>query len=121
MARPKKGTKAGEIATIKWRETMFKKYGGENGLHKKMSEVGAKGGSRSTPTGGFGADHERARIAGAKGGSISKRDEARTWYENNKDEIESMRQDGFTIKQIGSILGCSQQKIYYVLNRYGEQ
>ena len=84
------------------------------------SRIGARGG-RNGHTGGFASDHERARIAGAKGGSISKRNEAKNWYENNKDEIESMRQDGFTIKQIGSILGCSQQKIYYVLNRYGEQ
>ena len=120
MARPKKGTKEGNLASAKWRKTMVEKYG-EDGFRKKMQENGKKGGSRSTPTGGFGADHERARIAGAKGGSISKRNEAKNWYENNKDEIESMRQDGFTIKQIGSILGCSQQKIYYVLNRYGEQ
>lgn len=83
------------------------------------SRIGKKGGSRSTPTGGFGADHERARIAGAKGGSISRRDEAKKWYEKNKHEIEYMRQDGFTIKEIGSALGCSQQKIYYVLNKYG--
>lgn len=83
------------------------------------ARIGAKGGSRSTPTGGFGADHERARIAGAKGGSISKRDEAKTWYEKNKHEIEYMIQDGFTIKEIGSALGCSQQRIYYVLNKYG--
>lgn len=85
------------------------------------ARIGAKGGSRSTPTGGFGADHERARIAGAKGGSISRRDEAKTWYEKNKHEIEYMRQDGFTIREIGSVLGCSQQKIYYVLNKYGRK
>lgn len=118
MARPKKGTKEGKLASDKWRKTMIEKYG-EDGFRKKMHEMGAKGGSRSTPTGGFGADHERARIAGAKGGSISKRDEAKTWYEKNKHEIEYMRQDGFTIKEIGSALGCSQQKIYYVLNKYG--
>lgn len=83
------------------------------------ARIGAKGGSRSTPTGGFGADHERARIAGAKGGRISKRNEAKNWYEKNKHEIEYMKQDGFTIKEIGAALGCSQQKIYYVLNKYG--
>lgn len=85
------------------------------------ARIGAKGGSRSTPTGGFGADHERARIAGAKGGSISRRDEAKTWYEKNKHEIEYMRQDGFTMKEICSALGCSQQRIYYVLNKYGRK
>ena len=44
--------------------------------------IGKKGGSVSTPTGGFGSDkvgpdgltgHERAKIAGAKGGRMSKR------------------------------------------------
>lgn len=35
--------------------------------------IGRKGGSRSTPTGGFGADPDRARRAGAKGGRISRR------------------------------------------------
>lgn len=120
MSRPKKGTKAGEIATSKWRETMFKNHGGKEGLHKMMSKVGAIGG-KNGHTGGFASDHERARIAGAKGGSISKRDEAKTWYEKNKHEIEYMRQDGFTIREIGSVLGCSQQKIYYVLNKYGRK
>lgn len=36
-------------------------------------KLGKRGGSVSTPFGGFGADHERARIAGAKGGSIPRR------------------------------------------------
>ena len=84
------------------------------------ARIGARGG-RNGHTGGFAANRELAKIAGGKGGSISKRDEAKTWYEKNKHEIESMRKDGFTIKEIGSALGCSQQKIYYVLNKYGEQ
>lgn len=76
MSRPKKGTKAGEIATNKWRETMIKKYGGENGLHQKMSEVGAKGGRNGCGPdykGGFAANRELAKIAGRKGGRISRR------------------------------------------------
>lgn len=48
------------------------------------SEIGTKGGSRQTPTGGFGHPllcdcdfeeelHKRARCAGVKGGKISRR------------------------------------------------
>lgn len=82
------------------------------------ARIGAKGG-RNGNTGGFAANPALAKIAGAKGGSISRRDEAKTWYEKNKHEIEYMVQDGFTTKEIGSALGCSQQKIYYVLKKYG--
>ena len=118
MSRPKSGTKEGKIASEKWKHTMLKKYG-KDGLRRRMQEIGAKGG-RNGHTGGFAADRELARVAGAKGGRISKRDGAKNWYEKNKHEIEYMRQDGFTIKEICSALGCSQQKMYYVLSKYGE-
>lgn len=36
-------------------------------------QLGRKGGSVSTPHGGFGASHERAVAAGRKGGKISRR------------------------------------------------
>ena len=94
------------------------------------ARIGKKGGSRSTPTGGFGCPNvsadcltgrERARIAGAKGGSISKRDEAKTWYEKNKHKIEYMRQDGFTIKEISKELNVGLSKLYYVMAKYGEK
>ena len=93
------------------------------------ARIGAKGG-RNGHTGGFGCPNvgvdcltgrERASIVGAKGGRISKRDEAKTWYGKNKHKIEYMRQDGFTIKEIGSVLGCSQQKLYYVIEKYGDK
>ena len=69
--RGKKGTKSGDIASEKWRDTMKKKHG-EN-WREIMREQGRKGGSVSTPTGGFGYSHERAVEAGRKAGKISKR------------------------------------------------
>ena len=74
--RGKKGTKSGDIALEKWRDTMKKKHG-EN-WREIMREQGRKGGSVSTPTGGFGAvdkhgRHTAAQIAGAKGGKKSRR------------------------------------------------
>ena len=55
------------------RQTMIKKYGSEEAWKAVMRENGRKGGSVSTPTGGFAANPELARIAGAKGGRISRR------------------------------------------------
>lgn len=88
MARPKKGTKGAEEATLKWKETMIKKYGGENGLHEKMMEIGAVGGRRGH-TGGFASNPELAKVAGAKGGRASKRGLAvdRSRWEEYKDTI----------------------------------
>lgn len=84
MARPRAGTKEGNLATERWRQTMLKKYGAD-GMHKKMQEIGQRGGRNGRGenyTGGFasmtiGKDgltgYERAAIAGAKGGRISRR------------------------------------------------
>lgn len=84
MARPRSGTKEGAAASEKWRQTMIRKYGVE-GAHKKMQEMGAKGGRNGKGPGykgGFASNEvgedgltgrERAKIAGAKGGAISRR------------------------------------------------
>lgn len=71
MVRPKSGTKEGEAASEKWRQTMWKKYG-VDGAHRKMQEIGAKGG-RNGHDGGFKSNPALAVVAGAKGGSISRR------------------------------------------------
>ena len=55
------------------RKTMIEKYGSEEAWKAVMRENGRKGGSVSTPTGGFAADKERARWAGAKAGKYSRR------------------------------------------------
>lgn len=118
MSRPKKGTKSGELASKKWRETMLKKYGGKQGLYKAMSKIGAQGG-RNGHTGGFAYNPELARIAGAKGGSISKRNDAISWYENNKDKIDALTKEGCDNKTIANALGVKLSKIYYVKKNYG--
>ena len=38
MARPKAGTKEGDAASERWRQTMINKYG-VDGVHKKMMEA----------------------------------------------------------------------------------
>lgn len=81
MSRPKKGTRGDELATAKWRKTMQEKYGGQEGLHQKMQEIGAIGGQNGH-TGGFKTNlrdkngltgFERARIYGRIGGMKSRR------------------------------------------------
>lgn len=81
MARPKKGDQGCEDANSRWRKTMYEKYGGKEGVRKRMSEMGRIGGKRSR-NGGFASDvvgadglsgRERARLAGAKGGRVSRR------------------------------------------------
>lgn len=94
MARPKAGTKEGDAASEKWRQTMINKYG-VDGVHKKMQEIGAKGGSNGKGPGykgGFASDEvgedglngrQRAKLAGAVGGKRSRRGPA-------KDDIEKV-------------------------------
>lgn len=72
MSRPKKTEPGHERACHRWRRTMEERYGGKEGLHRKMQEMGAIGG-RAGCTGGFYGDPERAAIAGARGGNRSRR------------------------------------------------
>lgn len=53
---------------IKARDTNIERHGPD--FYKK---IGTKGGSVSTPTGGFAADRKRASEAGRKGGLKSRR------------------------------------------------
>ena len=84
MARPKRGTAAGDLATERWRNTMIKKYG-KKGFQEMIRENGAKGGRAGT-TGGFYGNYAMAQLAGAKGGRRS----IRGWklcgkmYKNNQ-------------------------------------
>lgn len=94
MARPKAGTKEGDAASEKWRQTMINKYG-VDGVHKKMQEIGSKGGANGKGPGykgGFASDEvgedglngrQRAKLAGAVGGKRSRRGPA-------KDDIEKV-------------------------------
>lgn len=89
MSRPRIGNRGYKESIKKWRATMLERYGGVDGLHKKMQACGAKGGKSGRGpdyTGGFASSkigedgltgYERARIAGAKGGHISRRGPAK--------------------------------------------
>lgn len=69
--RGKKGTKSGDMASERWRDTMKEKHG-EN-WREIMREQGKKGGKASS-NGGFYANRELAKTAGGKGGQRSSRD-----------------------------------------------
>lgn len=61
MSRPKKGQKGCEEASARWRKTMEAKFGGPEGVHKKMQEMGHKGGTAWTDKlKGFAANPELA-------------------------------------------------------------
>lgn len=95
MTRPKAGTKEGDKATAKWRQTMLKKYGGKKGLSEHLKTMGAKGG-RASANGGFASDKvgsdgltgiQRARLAGAKGGRISRRGKGKTTTKPKEEKV----------------------------------
>lgn len=56
-------------------------------------ELGRKGGSVSTPTGGFGYSHERAVAAGKKGGAMPRRTGVRNGYNRLADGRIVKRED----------------------------
>lgn len=109
MARPKKGAKGCEEANRKWKETMLRRYGSEEGIHRQMVEMGAKGGRNGRGPdyrGGFAADRERARIAGALGGRKSRRTGKYTaiMEENKKAIIATINGPG-TLKSLAEAMG----------------
>ena len=126
MPRPKRGTAKGDIATLKWRNTMEKRYGGANGVHKMMQEMGRKGG-RISNSGGFasnirGADgltgKERARVAGAKGGVISKRNSVQIQkIQKNKSEIMSLWYAGVPATRIAEQYGIPCNTLRYFIRK----
>ena len=86
MTRPKKGEPGHELAVKRQHETMLKKYGSEEAVHRHFIEMGRKGGLR-TGKKGFALNPSNARIAGAAGGAKSIRgfqflsdDEYTRWY-----------------------------------------
>ena len=88
MARPKKGTPEGDLATIRWHETMNKKYGSPEEVSARMIEYGRRGGKVESPNKGFGTDipcgcdvfdytHCLRQCAGYVGGQTSRRGKPR--------------------------------------------
>lgn len=79
MARAKRGTVEGELASEKWKATMIERYGED--YREVMREIGAMGGKKSK-NGGFASAKvdkngmtgaQRAKVFGSIGGKISKR------------------------------------------------
>ncbi len=73
MARPKKNTKAGKLASEKWRKTMQEKYGNVSEKMAQTGRIGGQNGKGPNYKGGFAGDHDLAVKAGAKGGKKSRR------------------------------------------------
>lgn len=81
MVRQRKGTPEGDLASKRFLETIKKKYGSKEAMHKHFVEMGRIGG-RLSRNGGFASKKvgkdgltgkERASLAGQKGGAMSKR------------------------------------------------
>lgn len=89
MPRPRRGEPGHEEAINKMKQTMIARYGVE-GYHKKMQEIGRKGGKVCGKK-GFALNIDNARKAGASGGAKSMRgyklvkdtDDER-WYEKRE-------------------------------------
>ena len=84
MSRPRKGTPEGDLATIRWHETMNKKYGSPEEVSARMIKYGRRGGKVESPNKGFGTDipcdcdvfdytHYLRQCAGTVGGQTSRR------------------------------------------------
>ena len=88
MARPKKGTKAGDKASARWRATVRKKYGGKKGVHEMMQMIGSKGGqAKTSKPKGFAKNRDLAVLAGAIGGRKSRRTGVSTGQGKTKEYI----------------------------------
>ena len=123
MARPKKNTPEGELATKRWRETMEKKYGGVTEKMREIGKIGGQNGKGPDYMGGFAADKERAKIAGAKGGRISRRKGKYTHImDENKQAIEIVLNKQKTLKDFADEIGVPYKSLlWYIKTRFGEK
>ena len=119
MARPRKNTPAGKIATERWRQTMEKKYGGVTKKMREIGRIGGKNGCGPDYMGGFAADRERARIAGAKGGHISRRNGKYTRImDENQEAIKVLLNSNKTLKEFAAELGVPYHSLtWYIKTR----
>ena len=53
-----------------WRDKMRGILGSDEAVSKYMSQIGAKGGVKSSPKKGFGSSKERAKASGQKSGRV---------------------------------------------------
>lgn len=119
MARPKKNTPAGKIATERWRKTMEEKYGGVTAKMQQIGRIGGLNGKGPNYKGGFAADRDRARIAGAKGGRISRRNGKYTRImDENQEAIKVLLNSNKTLKEFAAELGVPYHSLtWYVKTR----
>lgn len=119
MARPKKNTPEGKIASEKWRQTMIEKYGSVTDKMRETGRIGGKNGKGPDYKGGFAANHEHARKAGAKGGSISRRtSKYHKIFEENRSAIEAVLRSTATVKDLAKALGVPYSSLLHYINKY---
>lgn len=119
MARPKKNTPEGKIASEKWRQTMIEKYGSVTDKMRETGRIGGQNGKGPDYKGGFAADRERAKIAGAKGGSISRRSSKyQKVFEENIEAIKSTINSTATIKDLAKALGVPYSSLLNYIKKY---
>lgn len=118
MPRPKKGSKNGELAIEKWRQTVKLRYGD---VSAKMRETGRKGG-RMSSGGGFASNPALAKTAGAKGGRLSKRGPslAKLFKEKDAQIREMYLNPDYSVADISRELGLPYTSLRYWLNKHYE-
>lgn len=123
MARPKKGTPAGDEATKRWHETMVKRYGSVSNYMANVGRIGGLKGRGPDYKGGFASNKELAITAGAVGGRKSRRGPTiMPKIEAQKDTILEMRSQGAGVKEIADKLGYPLGTMYryFRMNNYFE-
>ena len=119
MARPKKNTKAGKIASEKWRKTMVEKYGSVSDKMRETGRIGGQNGKGPDYKGGFAADSERAKIAGAKGGRISRRkSKYHQIFEENRSAIEAVLRSTASVKDLAEALGVPYSSLLNYIKKH---
>ena len=119
MARSKKTTPAGKIASEKWRQTMIEKYGSVTNKMRETGRIGGQNGKGPDYKGGFAANHEYARKAGAKGGSISRRkSKYHQIFEENRSAIEAVLRSTATVKDLAKALGVPYSSLLNYIKKY---
>ena len=119
MARPKKTTPEGKIASEKWRQTMIEKYGSVTDKMRETGRIGGQNGKGPDYKGGFAASHEHAKKAGAKGGKISRRtSKYHQIFEENRSAIEAVLRSTATVKDLAKALGVPYSSLLHYINKY---
>ena len=122
MGRMHRGEKGHEEAISKWRESMLKKFGSEEALHKHMQGMGRKGGMNSR--GGFATNHALAKIAGRKGGKAhagrgkdSDYDYEAIWAEHGAEITAKYESRTHSAQQLADEYGISVSALRYRIRR----